>query len=448
MGGRRAFSNHIKMPRLLTLALLLGLGGGTAAAVPPHPDAGSCASALAALEAELAAARPRHTSARSPTSSPPSSSSSPSAPPLLFHLHVPRTAGRTLHACLLTPAVPPADRCGRAYGHGGGLAALNSTTPCRLLASHDDAGLLSAAARLPPAATLVTVRDPVARILSAYEFAVEGAALRLRGEREGERAAPHRGRRRRRRRWSRDATTPPTPVDLVWPWSTLIPWLAEDMRAHGGSPMPLAAFLAAPEVRDTLHEGAALQALGATSAGTVPAAAGAAAAVRAACAGPGRAPGAAAVLAAAATGRLRAAAHVGLAEEVDASVAAAAGALGWDLGAPPPGRNRTLGQVFRECEARTAGRAASRRAAAAAALGGAGPLEGQFPGGRAGVPAELVDAIRGANAADLAVYEAAKGMLADRLAGLGPAVARLPAKRAGQQQKKTGQEVGSVRAEL
>jgi hypothetical protein len=87
-----------------------------------------------------------------------------------------------------------------------------------------------------------------------------------------------------------------------------------------------------------------------------------------------------------------------------------------------------LGAIFRECEARTAKRAAGRRAAAAAALGGAAPLAAQFPGGRAGVPAEVVARIRDLNAADVEVHEAARALLADRLAALeaaGP-VARLP----------------------
>ena len=85
---------------------------------------------------------------------------------------------RTLHACLLTPAVPPADRCGRAYGHGGGLAALNSTTPCRLLASHDDAGLLSAAACTTPARG-PAFRQKETRIIAALIFSLPLPLLSL-----------------------------------------------------------------------------------------------------------------------------------------------------------------------------------------------------------------------------------------------------------------------------
>ena len=66
----------------------------------------------------------------------------------------------------------------------------------------------------------------------------------------------------------------------MWPWSLLVPWLEDDLRARsaanpgrsaateaGGDPydspavaMPLREFLEAPFVRDTLHNGSALQA--------------------------------------------------------------------------------------------------------------------------------------------------------------------------------------------
>jgi len=429
------------MPRpALALLLLAGLGAGGSPALAPAPA--TCAAALAALELGLAGSGRAPAEHHAPAHPPAPTTTHP--PALLFHLHVPRTAGRTFHACLLTPGVPVRDRCARAYGPGGGEAALDdkdaTSTSCRLLASHDDAGLTAGRGDL---AILVNVRDPVARILSAYEFATEGAALRLNGSADGEVVEQKQPRRERRKRRGRPST-PPTPVEQVWPWSTLIPWLVEDMAGRGGRPMPLAAFVEAPAVFETLHEGTALQTVGATSAGSAPAMAGLAADVRKACVG---VPLASQPLAGAAVACLEAALHVGTAEDVDASVAAAAGALGWDLHAPPPGgrSGRTLGEVFRECEDRTARRSAGRRAAAAAALGGVGPLEGQF-GGRAGVPRHVIARIRALNAADMAVHAAAQALLADRLAALdaGGPVARLPPRLRAEEQTRRVEEEQEV----
>lgn len=64
----------------------------------------------------------------------------------------------------------------------------------------------------------------------------------------------------------------------VWPWSVLVPWLEDDLRARAAAApagvelpahadpydcpavaMPLAEFLEAPLVRDLVHNGSALQ---------------------------------------------------------------------------------------------------------------------------------------------------------------------------------------------
>ncbi|GLI61460.1 hypothetical protein VaNZ11_003852 [Volvox africanus] len=128
---------------------------------------------------------------------------------LLYFLHVPRTAGRTFHSCLLKLGVPPALRCPKAYDH---LRITNMSRPnCYLLSSHDDFSVVS---MLPPdVAVLTQLRDPVDRFLSAYEFAVEVASRALKRPKTY------------RRRVGRIAT------DDVWPWSYLVPFFTEDLKA-------------------------------------------------------------------------------------------------------------------------------------------------------------------------------------------------------------------------
>ncbi len=83
---------------------------------------------------------------------------------------------------------------------------------CGLLSSHDD---YSVTQFLPPEAAMVTqVRDPIGRVLSAYEFAVEVAARVL--------TRP------------KDYRPDPTKVNTrnVWPWSVLVPIVEQDMLAR------------------------------------------------------------------------------------------------------------------------------------------------------------------------------------------------------------------------
>jgi hypothetical protein len=360
---------------------------------------------------------------------PPAAGSTPHPP--IFHLHVPRTAGRTFHGCLLAAAVPSTDRCPRAYGPGGGDAAAG--TACGLLASHDDASLLAAL----PASTLVAVqvRHPLDRVLSSYEFATESAALAAGGAVKARPAHRPRGDRG-------GALGPPTPVAAVWPWSHLVPWLkglmeeAAGVCAAGGGgqarcaaepatlphfppPLTLAEFVAAPITADLVHNGATLQVLGATNASRAPGAA----AVRACVSSD---PSAAAAAADAAADRLRAWAaaggHVGVSDRLDESVEAAAAAFGWSLAAPVPAKAaanassssrpshppRSLGRAYRDCEARTRDRSARRRARAAGVLGGAPPLGAD---GRAAVPPGVRDAILAANVADVALHAVAGDLL-------------------------------------
>ncbi|KAG2489337.1 hypothetical protein HYH03_012167 [Edaphochlamys debaryana] len=128
---------------------------------------------------------------------------------LLYFLHVPRTAGRTFHSCLLKMATHPARRCPKAYDH---LRLTNMTNPnCFLLSSHDDFSVVS---MLPPdAAVLTQLRDPLDRFLSAYEFAIEVASRSLKRPKNY------------KKKVGRIAT------EDVWPWSYLIPFFQADLQS-------------------------------------------------------------------------------------------------------------------------------------------------------------------------------------------------------------------------
>lgn len=128
---------------------------------------------------------------------------------MLYFLHVPRTAGRTTHNCFLLPSTPPSRRCAKSYD---GLKYDISLPDCGLIASHDD---FSAMASLPSSAAVFTsIRDPVSRFLSAYEFAVEL------GGRDAVRNTPGR---------APDKKQGKTSTKEVWPWSHLQPIMLEDM---------------------------------------------------------------------------------------------------------------------------------------------------------------------------------------------------------------------------
>ena len=130
----------------------------------------------------------------------------------VFFLHVPRTAGRTFHSCLLKLGTPASKRCPRAYDH---LRIDFDVPNCALLSSHDD---FSVVERLPADTAVVSqLRDPVDRFLSAYEFAIEVAARQLR-------TPPAAAR-------NKTATVGKVLTQDVWPWSHLVPFFAADMRA-------------------------------------------------------------------------------------------------------------------------------------------------------------------------------------------------------------------------
>lgn len=126
---------------------------------------------------------------------------------MVYFLHIPRTAGRTFYSCLLRIGTPGRRRCPKAYDH----LRINTELPqCYLLSSHDDFSVVES---LPPETAVVSqLRDPVQRVLSAYEFAIEVAARQLRR--------------------SKNYVKPKNRVvtDDVWPWSYLIPFFVNDMK--------------------------------------------------------------------------------------------------------------------------------------------------------------------------------------------------------------------------
>jgi hypothetical protein len=130
---------------------------------------------------------------------------------MLFFLHIPRTAGGTLN-CLLRAAVAPQSRCSAAYKT---LPDASKLEKCTFVASHDD---FSAMQRLPPGAAVITeLRDPVDRVLSAYEFAIEQAAQRINRTKQ-QHPSEHLS----------EALAMSLTED-VWPWSYLVPFFMEDM---------------------------------------------------------------------------------------------------------------------------------------------------------------------------------------------------------------------------
>ena len=127
---------------------------------------------------------------------------------MLYFLHIPRAAGRTFGVCFLKQAWAPSSRCEKSYD----VLRLNTSFPgCGLLSSHDDYSVIQ---YLPKDAAIATqLRDPVDRVLSIYEFAVEVAARQLHP----------------------NATQPdPDKMDTrrVWPWTILTPFMEQDLKAR------------------------------------------------------------------------------------------------------------------------------------------------------------------------------------------------------------------------
>ncbi|XP_028791885.1 protein-tyrosine sulfotransferase-like isoform X2 [Neltuma alba] len=191
---------------------------------------------------------------------------------LLFFLHVPRTGGRTYFHCFLKKLYPGSLECPRSYDK---LRFDPSKPNCRLLVTHDDFSITS---KLPRERTsVVTVlRDPISRVFSTYEFAVEVAARFL--------VHPNLTSATRIAGLMRSRTKGVSTLD-IWPWKYLVPWMRKDLfdrrglRQSRGLPitksndsydmeefaMPLHEFINHPVAEDIVHNGATFQVAGLTN---------------------------------------------------------------------------------------------------------------------------------------------------------------------------------------
>ena len=168
----------------------------------------------------------------------------------IFFLHVPRTAGKTYASCFLKSALRPTERCAPSYD----FLRLNiSQEGCRYIVSHDDYSLTEVCSSLylvcsssgfpfftnqfiprpttphrPPSPqqmlpkdntlVLTQLRDPVSRVLSAYEFGIEVAARRVHVDDDQYASA------------NRNVSFVNTLN--VWPWSYVVPFFRRDMRSR------------------------------------------------------------------------------------------------------------------------------------------------------------------------------------------------------------------------
>lgn len=163
---------------------------------PPTPSPAECSKALEDYKAFMAREAAPY--------------EGPEGKSLVYFLHIPRTAGRTFHVCLLRQATPPDRRCPKSYDH---LRVDVSLPKCHLLSSHDD---FSVVEKLPAETSVVTqLRDPVDRFLSAYEFAAEVAARSVLKVDPFARAATNK-----------------TVTEDVWPWSLLVPWFVREAKGR------------------------------------------------------------------------------------------------------------------------------------------------------------------------------------------------------------------------
>ncbi|KAJ0966481.1 hypothetical protein J5N97_023398 [Dioscorea zingiberensis] len=192
---------------------------------------------------------------------------------LLFFLHIPRTGGRSYFYCFLRKLYTSYQECPRSYDK---LRFDPSKPNCRLMVTHDDYSLMS---KLPKEQTsVVTVlRNPIDRVFSSYEFAIEVAARFL--VHPNLTSATQMSRRIRPK--SRGVST----LD-IWPWKYLVPWMREDLFARRDARksrevteieysidpynmeemiMPLHTFINHPVVHEIIHNGATFQVAGLTN---------------------------------------------------------------------------------------------------------------------------------------------------------------------------------------
>lgn len=135
--------------------------------------------------------------------------------PFIFFLHVPRTAGKTYSTCFLSASTKPSARCMPGYDR---YRYPQSPENCRYYVSHDDISFLDT---LPEnvkdnVVVVTQMRDPVKRVISAYEFGIEVAGRKI--------------------------DTPDSQIEVlknnmttvntynVWPWRYIIPFAREFIR--------------------------------------------------------------------------------------------------------------------------------------------------------------------------------------------------------------------------
>ena len=135
--------------------------------------------------------------------------------PFVFFLHVPRTAGKTYSTCFLNASLRPSKRCMPGYDR---LRYPQSPEKCEYYVSHDDLSFLdNLPADVKDNVIVVTqLRDPVQRVISAYEFGIEVAGRKI--------------------------NTPDSKIESmkqnmtsvntynVWPWKYIVPFAREHIR--------------------------------------------------------------------------------------------------------------------------------------------------------------------------------------------------------------------------
>ena len=96
----------------------------------------------------------------------------------MFFLHVPRTAGKTYSSCFLSPSIPPSRTCLPGYDR---YRLHSSPQGCSYYASHDDLSLVDQLSDEDKRRVEVVtqLRDPLSRVMSAYEFPIEVAARKV-----------------------------------------------------------------------------------------------------------------------------------------------------------------------------------------------------------------------------------------------------------------------------
>ncbi|KAI3849704.1 hypothetical protein MKW98_026618 [Papaver atlanticum] len=192
---------------------------------------------------------------------------------LLFFLHIPRTGGRTYYYCFLRKLYTSYLECPRSYDK---LHFDPSKPDCRLLVTHDDYSIMS---KLPKGRTSVVtiLRNPIDRVFSTYEFAVEVAARFL--------VHPNLTSATQMSSKVRSGNIGVSTLD-IWPWKYLVPWMRADLfarrngREHGDfreiketkNPyemkdivMPFEEFINSAEAYDIIHNGATFQIAGLTN---------------------------------------------------------------------------------------------------------------------------------------------------------------------------------------